>query len=131
MAIWVPVVNVTHFHTVTVKAQTQLQPLDWVKHDFGITAIIVMTIIASIARTTMTGIALMQTAITVEILDKMVSLSEEALQTQELFMIRNMTLLAYDPRFMSIGLALYHVNTTSQARTQLAQYIKGLWLVEF
>lgn len=79
----------------------------------------------------MAGIVLVQTTVTVEILDKMVSLSAEALQAQELLIVHNMTLLAYDPCFMSIGLALYHVNTTSQARTQLAQYIKGLWLVKF
>lgn len=66
-----------------------------------------MTIIASIARATMAGIALMQTATTVEILGKMVSLSAEALQTQELLMVHNMTLLAYDPHFKSIVLALY------------------------
>ena len=33
-AIWMPVVNTTHFDAITLIAQTHLQPLHWGKRDF-------------------------------------------------------------------------------------------------
>ena len=45
-AIWMPVVNVTHFHAITLMAQTHLQPLQQGKRSFGIRAAIIVAIIA-------------------------------------------------------------------------------------
>ena len=77
-------VNTTHYIAITLIAQTHLQPIHWGKRDFGITAVIIVAIIASIARVTTAAVALMQTATMVETVNAVVvSKSAEALQAQE------------------------------------------------
>jgi hypothetical protein len=81
--IWVPVVNITHFHAVTLMAQTYLQPLHYGKRDFGITAAVIATIIAGMAGATTAAVASTQTAILAETINAVVCKSAEALWAWE------------------------------------------------
>ena len=70
-AIWMPLVNTTHFHTVTLMAQCHLQPTHRA------------AIITGIARTTTAAVAFTQTTTTAETVNPEVSKSAEALQLQK------------------------------------------------
>lgn len=70
-AIWMPLVNTTHFHTVTLMAQCHLQPTHRA------------AIIAGIARTTTAAVAFTQTTTMAETVIPEVSKSAEALQVQK------------------------------------------------
>ena len=58
--IWMPVINTTHFHVITNGSDSLTTPTPG-KRDFGITAAIIVAIIAAIAETT-AAVALTQTA---------------------------------------------------------------------
>ena len=96
-----------------------------------------------------------QTAITAETVNAVVSKSAEAPQVlevlnqhlyqaihilkqhidslaEELALVRDMSLLACDPRFHSICLTLYQVhNAATEAQQELAQYLEGTWSDKF
>lgn len=143
-AIWMTVVNTTHFHAVTDGPDSQSLHLG--KRDFGITA----AIIIGIARATTAAVALTQTATTAETVNAIISKSAEALLAheilnqhlyqaihilqqqinllaEELTLARDMSLLPCDPRFQSICLTPYQLHNTTEAWQQLAQYLEGTW----
>lgn len=102
----------------------------WGKKDFGIIA----AIITGIARPTTAAVALTQTATQAETINAVISKSAEVLQAQqilnqhlyqviyilqqidllaeELTLVRDMSLLARDPKFHSICLTPYQVHNT-------------------
>lgn len=134
-AIWMPVVNTTHFHAGTLMAQTHSQPLYQAKRDFSFTA----AIIADTAGVTIAAGAFTQTATTLKTVNAVVSKSAEMLQKQEVLnqqlyqaihILQQIDLLAEelafvrDLRFHTICQTPYQVHNTTEAQQQLAQYLK-------
>lgn len=70
----------SHFHAITLMAQTCLQPLHQGKRDFSTTAVITTAIIAGISGATAAAVVLTQTATTGETGNAVVSKSAKVLQ---------------------------------------------------
>lgn len=47
-AIWVAIVNTTHFHAINIMAQTQLEEVGRIKRDFGIMAAVIVDIMLGV-----------------------------------------------------------------------------------
>lgn len=82
-AIWVPIVNATHFYAITIMTQIQLEEVGRTKRDFGIKATVIVVIVLGVGGVVARTVPLTQMATTAETLNQVVAKSVEVLHAQE------------------------------------------------
>lgn len=83
-AIWVLIVNATHFYAITIMTQIQLEEVGRTKRDFGIEATVIVAIVLGVGGAVAGTVPLTQMATTAETLNQVVAKSVEVLYAQEI-----------------------------------------------
>lgn len=139
--IWVPVVNATHFHVITIIAQTELEDVSRTKR-LGNHSSCYCGHCASNGKGVAGTVSLTQRATMVETLNQVITKSAEVLYAQEIInqhlnqaihilkqqidlwaeeltLLKDMSLLMFEPQYQAICLTPYKVFNTSSERFQV------------